>query len=173
MNQTRRLLLPTALLIGLSFSANSQAAPTASDVEFMRKAAIAGQFEIQTSEVAKTRGTQPQIKSFADMMLTDHRRMAAELRALAKTKGVKLPAQLDAEHNGKLRKLQGAVNGKEFDEAYADLMEDSHDEAVDLFQTAADGADDPEVRALAAKALPTLKSHSEHAEKLDAADIAP
>ena len=168
-----RLFLPTALLIGLSLPVASPAAPSASDVDFMRKAAVAGHFEIQTSELARSRGTRPQVKSFADMMVNDHRAMAAELNTLAKQKGVKLPAQLDAEHNGKLRTLQGAAKGKDFDEAYADLMEDSHDQAVMLFQKAADGADDPQVRALAQKALPTLQAHSQHAEQLDAADIAP
>ena len=68
------------------------------------------------------------------------------------------------------------VEGKEFkdfDEAYADLMEDSHDRAVSLFEAAADDSKDADVRNFAKSSLATLRQHSEAAEKLDQRDIAP
>ena len=143
------------------------------DVEFMQKAAVAGEFEIQSSRVAQKTGSLVQVKSFANMMVKDHSAAAAELKALAKAKGVALPKGLDKAHADKLAKLKAEKPGKDFDEEYADLMEDGHDTAVALFQGAADNAVDPEVKAFAQKTLPTLKMHSEHAEKLDMDDLSP
>lgn len=167
------LMSSAAALSVAAHSLGAQAAVDPADMEFMKKAAIAGQFEIKSSEVALTRGGTPAVKDFAGMMVKDHGAAAAELSALAAKKGVALPKDLDAEHAKNLGALQKTKTGKDFDEKYADLMEDGHDDAVKLFATAADSAKDPEVKAYAQKTLPTLKMHSEHAEKLDMRNVAP
>jgi putative membrane protein len=143
------------------------------DQEFFDKAAVSGMFEVQSSELAVQRGTDAQVKSFAQMMVTDHSAANAKLKALALAKGVMLPAELDKDHRKNLDKLKAAKPGKDFDETYADLMEDGHDKAVKLFAKAADGAKDPDVRKFAGETLPTLRMHNEHAEKLDDKNKAP
>ena len=161
------------LLSAIMLSAQGYAAVDPKDSEFMKKAAIAGEFEIQSSKLAQKSGSSAPVISFADMMVTDHTATAAELKTLAKAKGVSLPKGLDQDHADKLSKLKTKKPGPEFDEAYADLMEDGHDSAVSLFESAAESASDPQVKAFAQKTLPTLKMHSEHAEKLDMKDISP
>lgn len=144
----------------------------APDQEFFTKAAVSGMFEVQSSEIALKRSNNPQVQTFAKMMVTDHSAANEKLKALAATKGVTLPATLDKDHQKKIDKLNAAKPGKEFDEAYADLMEDGHDDAVELFEKTSKGAKDKDVQKFAAETLPTLKHHSEHAEKLDSKDIA-
>lgn len=161
------------LLSAMMLSAQGYAAVDSKDSEFMKKAAIAGEFEIETSRLAQQTGASVPVKSFADMMVKDHTEAATELKALAKIKGVTLPTALDREHAAKLSKLKAKKPGPEFDEEYADLMEDGHDKAVSLFESAAEGASDPEVKAFAQKTLPVLKMHSEHAEKLDMKNLSP
>ncbi|MGB1559893.1 MAG: DUF4142 domain-containing protein [Sinimarinibacterium flocculans] len=140
------------------------------DVEFMEEAAISGMFEKQAAEIATTRGTHPDVRSFAEMMIADHEQLASELEALAQRKNVALPSTLDDDHREKLRELSEAEKGEDFDETYAEMMIDGHDETVETFEDTADDAVDSEVKALAAKALPTLKMHKEHAERLDDLD---
>lgn len=161
------------LLAPMMLAATAQAAVERDDLEFLKKAAIAGEFEVQSSRLAQKTGSTPEIKAFADSMVRDHGAAGDELKALAKSKGVALPKGLDKAHAEKLAKLKAEKPGKDFNEEYADLMEDSHDDAVKLFQDAADKARDPDIKAFAQKTLPTLKMHSEHAEKLDMADLSP
>ncbi len=159
-------ILASVLLFPLAATA---AAP---DQKFFDKAAMAGMFEVQSSEIAVQQSTDPQITTFAKMMIADHGAANAKLKTLATNKGVTLPSTLDKDHQEKLDKLKAAAPGKEFNEAYSDLMEDGHDDAVNLFENASDDAKDKDVRKFAADTLPTLKRHSEHAEKLDSKDVA-
>lgn len=173
MKRTSRYAMLAAALL-LPFAAVAEQKLTkAPDQEFFDKAAVAGLFDVQSSEIAVKRATDPEIKKFAQTMVTDHSAANAKLKALALAKGVMLPAELDKDHRKELEKLKAAKSGKDFDEAYADAMEDGHDDAVKLFAKAADDAKDPDVRKFAAETLPTLRAHSEHAEKLDAKDKAP
>jgi putative membrane protein len=54
-----------------------------------------------------------------------------------------------------------ALQGKDFDVAYAKMMVDDHKNAIALFEKGTQAAD-PDVKAFAAKHLPTLKSHLTH-----------
>ncbi len=162
-------LLPMLLLILGLFVVG--AAPAASleedDIEFMQKAAISGQFEIQANQAALQRLENTELKSFAGMAVRDHTQMATELKALAKTKNVALPSTIDDDYADKLSDLMDEESGKEFDAAFTELMKDSHESSVELFEDAAENAKDGDVRALAAKSLPTLNRHLEHVKLLD------
>jgi putative membrane protein len=50
-------------------------------------------------------------------------------------------------------------NGAEFDKEYVEQMVDDHEKDVAEFQKQADSSTDPDVKAFAAKTLPTLKKH--------------
>ena len=64
--------------------------------------------------------------------------------------------------------------GAKFDQHYAaDIGVDAHQDTVALFEKAARDATDPDVKAFAAKTLPTLKQHLEMARSMkSAADAA-
>lgn len=147
--------------------------PKAPDHEFFAKAAIAGMYEVKAGELGQKNGTGTSVRNFATMMVNDHSGANDKLKALAQKKGVILPPGPDASHQKMLDKLARHQPGKEFDEEFADQMEDSHDKAVKLFEKAAKNAKDPDVRAFAAATLPTLRNHSEMAEALDQKDVAP
>lgn len=164
-----------AFSLALSLGAAQAATSTLSkrDQSFVDKAAIAGLFEVEASHLALSRSTRPQITAFAKMMVSDHGKANAQLKTLASMKGTPVPGMLDKTHAEALAKLSAKKPGAEFDEAYADAMEDGHDKAVVLFETAAKDLDDADLKAYAAETLPTLKTHSEQAEKLDNQHIAP
>ena len=66
----------------------------------------------------------------------------------------------------KLKRLHTA-DGADFDRRYADSMGvKAHEDTVKLFQKASMGAADPEVKAFAAKTLPTLRHHLQMARDL-------
>lgn len=170
---TRRTLVGLATLAAIHASSAFAAALDKNDRDFFEAAAVTGQFEIRSSELALTRASDPDARSFAQTMVREHKQLADKLGSLASSKGVKLPTALDPEHAQQLDKLRSAKSPKEFDETYADLMEDSHDNAVKLFKDAADKAKDPQLRAFAKNNVAALEQHSAAAEKLDAKDVSP
>jgi putative membrane protein len=136
---------------------------SSADQEFMTKAAIGGMAEVNLGNVAAQKGTNADVKAFGNQMVTDHSKANDELKALAAQKGVTLPADVDAEQKKKADEVS-AKSGKDFDKAYmADMVED-HEKDVKEFEKASKDAQDPDLKAWAAKTLPTLQHHLQMAK---------
>jgi putative membrane protein len=129
------------------------------DKKFMEKAAQAGMFEIEASKLATANAGSADVKSFATMMVTDHTAVAQELKTLADSKGVTLPADLPRGEKATIKDLQADKDAK-FDKLYTDKVAVSaHQDAVKLFTGEVKDAKDPDVKAFAEKTLPALKAH--------------
>lgn len=134
--------------------------------DFAVKAANGGIMEIELARLAREKAQSNDVKEFAAMMIADHSKANDELKSIASQKNITLPSTLGKdgqEHVDELSKLSGT----EFDKKYVDLMVDDHEEDVKLFQDAAKDADDPAVKAFAAKTLPTLQKHLERITTID------
>jgi putative membrane protein len=132
--------------------------------DFVTKVAIGDMFEVQSSKLASQKGN-AEVKSFAQRMVKDHTKTTQELKGLVGKAKAKLPTAMDADHQQKLAKLQKA-GGNEFNSMYATMQVQAHVEAVKLFEGYANAGDDAQLKAWAAKTLPALKEHLEHAKKL-------
>lgn len=146
-------------------STTGSAATTLSqqDQDFVMKAAQGGMAEVALGQMASTKATNADVKSFANRMVTDHGQANQELQQLATAKGVTLPADMGDEHKKASDHLSG-LNGAEFDKMYMSHMVDDHDKDVSEFEKASQSAQDPDVKAWAAKTLPTLKEHQKMAK---------
>ncbi len=136
------------------------------DNDFAVKAANGGMLEMELARMAREKAQSNDVKEFAAMMLKDHQMAHDELKTLAGQKNITLPARLgddEQKHVDELAKLTGA----EFDKKYVELMVDDHEEDVKLFKEAADDAKDADVKAFAAKTLPTLQKHLERITTID------
>jgi len=87
--------LPVCLATGvLGLSAlSASAALSSADREFAMKAASGSLAEVQAAQLAEQRATSPQIKQFAQRMITDHTAANTELQQIAKQADISLPAQ--------------------------------------------------------------------------------
>jgi putative membrane protein len=140
-------------------------AVTAEDAKFATDAANGGLAEVALGKLAQTKATNPQVKSFADMMVTDHSKVNDELAAIAKAKNITLPAAPDADHQKKLDDLS-KLSGKDFDKAYVDAMVDGHKKTLDLMNMAAKDCKDSELKAFAAKTAPVVQTHLDAINKI-------
>jgi putative membrane protein len=166
MNVSKTLLfLALSGASSAALAADAEGTPPAPAV-FVKKAALDGMTEVEAGKVALSKTQDPEIRSFAQRMVSDHGKANSELAAIAKTKGLTAPKELDAEHQAMLNSLKGK-SGKEFDAAYAEHMNMDHSKAIALFESAA-GSNDPDLARFAKKTLPTLKEHKALAEKLPA-----
>lgn len=152
---------------GKTAAAGSQAG--AADQKFAKTAAMDGMAEVKLGELAGERAGKPEVKEFGAMMATDHGKANEELTTLAASKGMTLPEKLDAEHQAKSDKL-AKLEGDAFDKAYVMEMVAAHKKAVSLFESASKTLKDDELKGFAAKTLPTLKMHLEHAQGMQGGD---
>jgi putative membrane protein len=128
------------------------------DSDFMVKAANGGMMEVEAGNLAVEKAATESVRTFAARMVADHTLAGEELKALAEAKTIALPTELAKDEKDHLNDM-GKKTGTEFDKHYVDMMVNDHDKTVSMFEDAAQNAKDPEVRAWAAKTLPTLKEH--------------
>lgn len=145
----------------LAFQASAQTAVKRGDRDFVEKAAKAGMEEVDVSRVAAERTTNSDVKSFAQMLVSDHTAANEKLASIATAKAVKVPAQDPGDASKWTKK-----DGKDFDKDYVDKMVSDHKDAVELFQKEADKGTDPELQAFARDTLPKLQHHLEMAMDL-------
>ncbi|KQW50792.1 MULTISPECIES: DUF4142 domain-containing protein [unclassified Roseateles] len=156
----------TPAAAGSAPAAAGKAVPAA-DRNFAVKAAVGGLAEVQLGELAQRQGASNQVKQFGAQMVKDHGQANQELKSIAAAKGLDLPTQLDAEHRNLAEKLQRA-SGEQFDRLYVQAMLDAHRKDVALFEKQAGSGQDAELKAFAAKTLPTLRQHLTHVQGLGA-----
>ena len=137
------------------------------DRKFIEEAAGGGMFEVQVGQLASTRASSPDVKSYAGMLVDQHTKANDELVQLANAKGVELPAAPPRAMRNEMDKL-GKKQGAEFDKAFIDVAVKDHKKDVKAFEKASKDVKDPELKAWAEKTLPTLKEHLAQAEKLKA-----
>ena len=171
---TRRALCVLALALSAGAAQaldNARDAPpemrmASDDRSFLKRAVSDGQFEIDASRLAEQRGASTAVKRYAAMLIAAHTKSHGELLALAKDKAVPLddgPPDDRKDDVAALGKLQGA----DFDRSYVEQVGlKAHRADITRFESAARTARDPELKAWAAKTLPSLRQHLAAAEKL-------
>lgn len=169
---TRRLLLALASAALVALPAHGLVGVvqlSRSDTVFLGRAAQNGHAEVEASKLALQKAGSDGVKAFAQRMLDEHTKAGTELRELAAAKGFKVSAEPTVAHKAKL-KLLSSLDGARFDARYLlSIAVQAHEERIELFRKAAGAADDPDVKALAVKALPILEQQLQLARELKAA----
>jgi len=135
------------------------------DQEFATKAAQGNMAEVSLGQMAAQKGTAPDVKTFGNRMVNDHGKALDELKQLAQNKGLTLPTDVSADQKATADKLS-AKSGKDFDKTYADTMADDHEKDAKEFEKASKNAQDPDLKAWAAKTLPVIQDHLKMAQAM-------
>ncbi|MDB5839278.1 MAG: hypothetical protein JWQ23_1230 [Herminiimonas sp.] len=121
--------------------------------------------EIQLSQIALQRASSPEVRQFAQMMIDHHTAMNNDIRQVAQTKGITLPAELPPEHALTRDNLM-QLAGPDFDKAYMSHNVVVHNGDVNAARAQSQSGTDTEIRALAASALPMLTTHLQEAQTI-------
>lgn len=147
-----------ALLLGLPALAAVKVPDATQD--FIDKAAVANQFEIDTSQLALKYGKAEDVKKFAQDMIDDHTKIGDDFKATLKDANVAPPAAgLDVTHKAKYAKLRVFTTENGFDASYLSEQLAAHEDAVNLFREHAASDPTPAIKDFAAKTLPKLEHH--------------
>jgi len=133
------------------------------DRKFLEEAAAGGMAEVEMGQLAADRAESSEVKQFGQRMVQDHTKANDQLKQVASSKGVEVPAQTDKSHQKKMAKLQ-KLQGAAFDKQYMDDMVKDHKKDVKDFEKASKSAKDPEVKSFASQTLPTLQEHLKMAQ---------
>jgi putative membrane protein len=161
----RPLISALALTAVLSVPAFAADKMDNSDISAMKQLAQANLNEIASGKAAQSKAQSPDVKSFAQKMVTDHTRMLDDLRALAKKKDVALPQDQDVKDMAQTKLLE-RKSGGEFDQAYMEDMVKDHQKDVKETQDIASKAKDPEFKAAVQKAHATIQEHLQLAQRI-------
>ena len=158
------------------------------DENFIKDACRGGHMEVEMGKLGVQKAESGEVKRFSQRLIDDHTKAGTELKQLAASKGLTLPEQekiagnandtertqvrekADADrgdHKGhaELKKLEN-LSGTAFDSAFIKMAVNDHEKDVKEFEKVARNADDADVKAFAAKTLPTLQEHLQQAKNL-------
>lgn len=152
--------------LALLLSMASVSAFAASPATFVDDASAKGMAEIQTSQLAMDKSQSDDVKSFAQMMITDHTDANQKLAAIAT--GLNLKTASDAELMDKAKKMILQYRDGSFDKAYATNQVKAHEQTIKLFQDEIKTSQTPELTAFAKDTLPKLQEHLKVAKQLQA-----
>jgi putative membrane protein len=134
------------------------------DQAFIKNAIEGNLAEVQMGKLAQDKGQSDGVKSFGQMLATDHSDANQKATAVANQIGVTPPTEPNAKQKAlydKMSKLSGAT----FDREFAKAMVQDHKQDIQKFQQEAKKQNDP-VGDFASQTLPTLQKHLQAAESL-------
>jgi len=135
------------------------------DVEFAAESASASLLQVQLGEVALEQDVSPEVKALAQRIVSDHRRIAEDLKAVAEQKKIVLPEVPGKDHQGMID-MVASQSGIAFDLAYLNKMVDLDKDLVEEYENTAEQGADMAIRTFASKQLPLLRQHQQMAENL-------
>ena len=125
---------------------------------FTTSAAQGGMAEVKMGNLALAKAQSEEVKQFAQQMVADHTKANNDLKEVAAKKSVALPTDINDEQKSTMDKL-AKLSGAEFDKEYVKAMVEDHEKDVKEFETQAKSGTDEDVKAFAARTLPTLQTH--------------
>jgi len=184
MNRMLWIALPTLALAGcnraapppvenaaLDNSAETNAAasapvPVTDAATYLTKAGAGDLFEIESSRAIADKTGNAGIKAFAQMMITDHGKSTARLKAAAREAGLTAPTpSLDPAQQQTLDAIRNAT-GTAADSAYLDAQRTGHSEALALHSGYAVGGDTEPLKKAANEIAPVVQHHIDQLARL-------
>lgn len=132
---------------------------------FLIMASIGNLQEGSSGKLAVQKATRADVKSFGQMMISDHTDAERKVLQVVKSRGYQLPAAATDTPPTDLNLSK--ASGDDFDRMYIHAMVSGHRSTVMMFENYALTGKDPVVKAFAQQMLPTLKAHLEAVKALD------
>ena len=162
------IVFAAGMTLALAGSARAQA-PT--DPQIAAIVVTANQVDIDAGKLAASKSSNPEVKKFAQQMVTDHtgvNRQAKELVTKLKVTPEDNPTAQSLKKGGEenLAHLK-TLSGKAFDKAYVDHEVEYHQQVLDAIdKTLIPSAQNAELKSLLVKVRPAFEAHLEHAKHL-------
>lgn len=160
-------IVVTALLVCPSVAG----AQAVNDAQIAAIVVAANQVDVDAGKLAASRATSPEVKKFAQTMITDHEgvnksavELVTKLKVTPQENDTSRALKAGGDKNlASLKKLTGAA----FDKAYVDHEVVYHQQVLDAIdKTLIPNASNAELKALLVKVRPAFVAHLEHAKQI-------
>jgi putative membrane protein len=128
------------------------------DASFYKKAAQAGNSEVEAGRMAQDKGASQAVKDFGAMMVKDHTAANSKLQKIAAGRGIELPTGAGLMNKTK-EDMTDLRSGSSFDKSYIKSQIKAHEDTVKLLQDEIASGKDADAQAFATDTLPTVKAH--------------
>jgi putative membrane protein len=157
------LLLPYGISRAQNISGGAVTV-SAEDRKFILDAAQSGLHEVKMAMLGVERGTNSDLRVYAQRILDDHTLSNAEVEALARLKGVALP---DPTRTDDSSERLSRLTGIEFDHEFVRQSIEDHLKNIATFEKEdQSAAADSDIRGFAHSALPKMRAHLDQAKAL-------
>jgi len=162
-NSARAVFAASVLAAAIASAPGTSAADRASE-KFIKAAIEGNMAEVQVGKLAQDKGQRADVKSFGQMLASDHGSANRKAMQVANQLGVMPPSEPNAKQKKVYDKLS-KLSGDKFDAAFAKEMVKDHQHDIKDFEKAAKNTQEP-ARSFASETLPTLRKHLETAQAL-------
>jgi len=138
---------------------------TAGERMFMRTVAQANAGEVLAGRLAAQRASSPEVKMMGRQMVQDHSAAGRQLRQVAASHRIALPAAPDRHDRAVLARLS-RLRGAAFDRAYVQAERRDHAQTVRLFERETQRVQDPLLKTFVLENLPVVQRHLEHFQRV-------
>lgn len=135
------------------------------DQKFAKEAATGNMMEVQLGELAQEQAQNDQVKQFGQRMAEDHGKAQDKLKQILQQAKVEVPQQLPQDAQQKVDRLK-QQQGKQFDQAYMELMVKDHDKDLQAYRQYTDQGEFQELVTYANQTTPILEQHHQQAQDI-------
>ena len=154
-----------AVIVAASLAPAAASAASQADKSFVTEAVQGNLAEIQMGQLAQQKGQSDAVKSYGQMLVSDHQANNEKAKQVASQLGVTPPTQPSAKQKSEYDKMS-KLSGAAFDRQFAQMMVKDHKQDIAKFQREAKKTKDP-LGQYASDTLPVLKKHLEAAQKME------
>jgi putative membrane protein len=131
---------------------------------FVEEAAQQSLFQNNSAQIALEKGTLPEVKEFARQMIADHERFDKQLRQLGQSQHMAVPTEPSVASKAKQLRLESRDDS--FDRIYIDSQAETLEQRLMLFKKEAMSSQNPQLKAFAQSALPSIEKQAKTASDL-------
>ncbi|MEZ0483026.1 DUF4142 domain-containing protein [Fibrella aquatica] len=138
------------------------------DEGLMMEVAMGGMMQLETSQVAVQKSTNPEVREMAQAEIEEQTGLAAKLKEIASAKGITLPAAPDTKTQEMVSKMQGmepAALERHYVQEHAVKGHETLDKVMSKVESK---GKDTDLMAVAKAAHPLVKTHLKVARELNA-----
>lgn len=142
-------------MCGVSFAQDTKSA----DKSFITDAVEGSQAEINFAKLALEKSKDPNVRKFAEKMITDHTELIEDMKPFTVKYDVKASGEPMMAH-AKYQELK-LKSGISFDRAYVEAMVKDHNDDLKAFMDEEAKTSDPDLKATVAKGEKVVREHTE------------
>lgn len=160
----------TTVDMGAASSALTGRLKGLADANFAALVDEANNGEIQAAKVAETKASNPAVKSFAKLMISDHTQLRNQgeqlVKKLAMTPQPPSDDPVRELNTQTMQALQSTPKGSSFDSTYINSQVAAHKAVLGLLSTIQSNATSTQLQAMARKAQPVIQTHLDSAQAI-------